>query len=61
MYAALQRVDVGLSTQFDGSAPAVQQARSTLKQLAAAAQAATPVQLGAAWTSCAICAPCMQT
>ena len=48
--AALQRVDVGLSTQFDDSAPAVQQARSALKELAAALPTGAPVQLGAALT-----------
>jgi uroporphyrin-III C-methyltransferase len=46
--AALQRVDLSLSTQFDNGAPAVQQARSTLKQLAAALPTGAPVQLGAA-------------
>jgi uroporphyrin-3 C-methyltransferase len=46
--AALQRVDAALSTQFDGSAPAVQQAQVTLKQLAAALPTSAPVQLGAA-------------
>ena len=46
--AALQRVDLGLSTQFDNSVPAVQNARSTLKQLAAALPNGAPVQLGAA-------------
>jgi uroporphyrin-3 C-methyltransferase len=46
--AALQRVAAALSTQFDGSAPAVQQAQVTLKQLAAALPTNAPVQLGAA-------------
>ena len=46
--AALQRVDLSLSTQFDNSVPAVQQARSKLKQLAAALPTGAPVQLGAA-------------
>jgi uroporphyrin-3 C-methyltransferase len=48
--AALQRADVGLSTQFDDSAPAVQQARSTLKELAATSPTGAPVPLGAALT-----------
>ena len=48
--AALQRVDVSLSTQFDDSAAAVQQARSSLKQLAAALPTGAPVQLGGALT-----------
>ncbi|MBQ4854903.1 uroporphyrinogen-III C-methyltransferase [Rhodanobacter sp. B2A1Ga4] len=46
--AALQRVDTALTSQFDGSAPAVQQARETLKQLASQLPADAPVQLGAA-------------
>ncbi|MGH8157775.1 MAG: uroporphyrinogen-III C-methyltransferase [Rhodanobacter sp.] len=46
--AALQRVDAALTTQFDGSAPAVQQMHSTITQLAAALPANAPVQLGAA-------------
>ena len=46
--AALQRVDAALSTQFDGSAPVVQQARDTLKQLGAVLPVTAPVQLGAA-------------
>ena len=46
--AALQRVDVALTTQFDGNAPAVQQAQATLKQVAAALPTGAPVQLGAA-------------
>lgn len=46
--AALQRVDAALSSQFDGNAPAVQQARGTLKQLASQLPANAPVQLGAA-------------
>lgn len=48
--AALQRVASSLSTQFDGNAPAVQQARKTLDQLASQLPAAAPVQLGAALT-----------
>ena len=48
--AALQRVDAALASQFDGSAPAVQQARETLKQLAGQLPANAPVQLGAALT-----------
>jgi len=48
--AALQRVDLSLSAQFDDSAPAVQQARSTLKQLIATQPSGAPVQLGAALT-----------
>jgi len=48
--AALQRVDAALASQFDGSAPAVQQARATLKQLARQLPANAPVQLGAALT-----------
>jgi uroporphyrin-III C-methyltransferase len=48
--AALQRVDAALANQFDGSAPAVQQARETLKQLAGQLPANAPVQLGAALT-----------
>jgi uroporphyrin-3 C-methyltransferase len=48
--AALQRVDAALASQFDGSAPAVQQARETLKQLASQLPANAPVQLGAALT-----------
>lgn len=46
--AALQRVDATLATQFDGSAPDVQQAHTTIKQLTAALPANAPVQLGAA-------------
>jgi uroporphyrin-3 C-methyltransferase len=46
--AALQRVDAALSSQFDGRAPAVQQARETLKRLASQLPANAPVQLGAA-------------
>ncbi len=48
--AALQRVDLSLSTQFDNSVPAVQQARTTLKQLAAALPTGAPIQLGGALT-----------
>jgi uroporphyrin-III C-methyltransferase len=48
--AALQRVDAALANQFDGSAPAVRQARETLKQLASQLPANAPVQLGAALT-----------
>jgi uroporphyrin-3 C-methyltransferase len=43
-------VDLSLSAQFDDSAPAVQQARSTLKQLIATQPSGAPVQLGAALT-----------
>ena len=46
--AALQRVDVALSTQFDSNNPDVQQARVTLKQLGAALPPSPPVHLGAA-------------
>ena len=46
--AALQRVDAALATQFDGSAPEVQQARATIRQLTAALPVNAPVQLGAA-------------
>jgi uroporphyrin-3 C-methyltransferase len=45
---ALQRAGLSLSTQFDTRVPAVQQARSTLRQLAAALPASAPVTLGAA-------------
>jgi uroporphyrin-3 C-methyltransferase len=48
--AALQRVDGSLSTQFDGAAPAVQQARKTLAELAKQLPTGAPVQLGAALT-----------
>ncbi len=48
--AALQRVDAALASQFDGNAPAVQQARATLRQLASQLPANAPVQLGAALT-----------
>jgi len=48
--AALQRVDVALSSQFDDSNPDVQQARVTLKQLGAALPPSAPVHLGAALT-----------
>ena len=48
--AALQRVDAGLSTQFDTSAADVRQARATLQQLRAALPTAAPVTLGAALT-----------
>ena len=48
--AALQRVDAALASQFDGHAPAVRQARETLKQLARQLPANAPVQLGAALT-----------
>jgi uroporphyrin-3 C-methyltransferase len=48
--AALQRVDAALASQFDSHAPAVQQARETLKQLARQLPANAPVQLGAALT-----------
>ncbi|KZC39286.1 MULTISPECIES: uroporphyrinogen-III C-methyltransferase [Rhodanobacter] len=46
--AALQRVDGALASQFDARAPAVQQARETLKRLAGQLPANAPVQLGAA-------------
>lgn len=48
--AALQRVDSSLSTQFDGTAPAVQQARKTLAELASQLPTSAPVRLGAALT-----------
>lgn len=48
--AALQRVDSSLSTQFDDAAPAVQQARKTLAELARQLPTSAPVQLGAALT-----------
>ena len=48
--AALHRVDSSLSTQFDGAAPAVQQARKTLAELASQLPTNAPVQLGAALT-----------
>jgi len=48
--AALQRVDEALANQFDGNAATVQQARSSLKQLASALPALAPVQLGEALT-----------
>jgi len=48
--AALQRVDVALSSQFDESNADVQQARVTLKQLGAALPPSAPVHLGAALT-----------
>ncbi|WP_426701102.1 uroporphyrinogen-III C-methyltransferase [Rhodanobacter sp. Col0626] len=46
--AALQRVTSSLSTQFDGNAAAVQQARKTLDHLAGQLPLSAPVQLGAA-------------
>ncbi|BFI94928.1 MAG: hypothetical protein RSP_04380 [Rhodanobacter sp.] len=46
--AALQRAEAGLADQFDGRAEAVQQAHTTLRQLAGALPDNTPVQLGAA-------------
>ncbi|HVC17299.1 MAG TPA: uroporphyrinogen-III C-methyltransferase [Rhodanobacter sp.] len=46
--AALRRVEESLSTRFDDSAPAVQQARVTLQHLAAVLPSTAPVQLGAA-------------
>jgi uroporphyrin-3 C-methyltransferase len=46
--AALQRVDAALASQFDGHAPAVQQAREVLRPLASQLPANAPVQLGAA-------------
>jgi uroporphyrin-III C-methyltransferase len=48
--AALQRVDASLASQFDGNAPAVQQARDMLRQLASQLPTTAPVQLGAALT-----------
>ena len=48
--AALQRVDSSLSAQFDGTAPAVQQAHRTLAELARQLPTSAPVQLGAALT-----------
>lgn len=48
--AALQRADAALASQFDVAAPAVQQARATLRQLAAQLPAKPSVQLGAALT-----------
>ncbi|MEO7067224.1 MAG: uroporphyrinogen-III C-methyltransferase [Rhodanobacter sp.] len=48
--AALQRVEVSLSTQFDGNAAAVQKAQAQLKQLRAALPTSEPVELGAALT-----------
>jgi uroporphyrin-III C-methyltransferase len=48
--AALQRVDGSLASQFDSKAPAVQQARDTLRQLATQLPTTAPVQLGAALT-----------
>jgi len=48
--AALQRVDVALSSQFDEGNTDVQQARVTLKQLGAALPPSAPVHLGAALT-----------
>jgi uroporphyrin-3 C-methyltransferase len=47
---ALQHVDSSLSTQFDDAAPAVQQARKTLAELATQLPTSVPVQLGAALT-----------
>jgi len=46
--AALRRVDGSLSSQFDGDAPAVQQAHATLQKLAGQLPADAPVELGAA-------------
>lgn len=46
--AALQRVDISLSTQFDDKAAAVQQARKTIAELSRQLPATAPVQLGAA-------------
>ncbi|TAM58109.1 MAG: hypothetical protein EPN49_13495 [Rhodanobacter sp.] len=46
--AALQRAEKSLSTRFDDNAPAVQQARVTLQQLAAVLPSTAPVRLGAA-------------
>lgn len=46
--AALQRVDAALASQFDDANGTVQQARASVRQLAAALPVAAPVQLGAA-------------
>ena len=46
--AALQRVMLALSAQFDPANPAVRQAQATLKQLVAALPSAASVPLGAA-------------
>jgi uroporphyrin-3 C-methyltransferase len=48
--AALRRVDATLASQFDSAAPAVQQARDKLKQIADRLPSSAPVQLGAALT-----------
>lgn len=48
--AALQRADGSLASQFDVTAPAVQQARKTLAGLASQLPTTAPVQLGAALT-----------
>lgn len=48
--AALQRVDVSLSTQFDVGAADVRQARAALQELQAALPTTAPVTLGAALT-----------
>lgn len=48
--AALQRVEGSLASQFDVNAPAVQQARKTLGELATQLPTNAPVQLGAALT-----------
>ncbi len=48
--AALQRAQASLASQFDPHAAAVQQARTTLQQLAAALPVNAPVPLGAALT-----------
>ncbi len=46
--AALQRVDSSLSNQFDGKAPAVEQARKAIAELSRQLPPTAPVQLGAA-------------
>jgi uroporphyrin-3 C-methyltransferase len=48
--AALQRVDAGLTSQFDSADASVQQASRKLGQLIAALKPGAPVQLGAALT-----------
>lgn len=47
---ALRSADTSLVAQFDGTAPAVQQAHAELQQLEAMAPTGAPVQLGAALT-----------
>ncbi|HEY0199179.1 MAG TPA: uroporphyrinogen-III C-methyltransferase [Rhodanobacter sp.] len=48
--AALKRVSVALSTQFDDNAAAVQQAQATITQLVSTAPSGSAVQLGTALT-----------